>query len=546
MSLRTRILSAAAALVFTTAACGYNPKESDDHSPIPGFKGTVECLYSGCHDIKALSWALGPHANGGSYPDSAADTCTDCHGPIGDSRDYAFIFTSTPGVISADVLDALGLTERPIIGCEGCHGSGMEHYAYMDTGLFYGDHREPLTETLWPVFGNAYHLASCGPCHSADEHTGGDSSGDIFANQYSEWWGNDGRGFYYDDGHSDSIVIETLQGSMTGTVRGTPCAACHTVEGFVTWFALEDTSWGSNQSVIDRMVSETGDTDLADPSLVPGPDALPQVSCVACHPSHQPGVLLRAVNGAATETQRRVNLCLSCHNVRDLESEGGSGQTDADALEIPRHPQREVFLGYEDPSTDGYRGVEFPGFDYDDSSHAGTDNVPDGCTGCHYLLVTDADYEEYPGKATTGHSFSPRLENCLTAGCHTMEDFFLADGTSASYADSTIASFDFGSIYYSGDAHPGQDHDGDGKVEPFQKEIEGMLGTLKGSLTKKGISFDSYQGLFDLTQMASRTATERAAAYNYDFVVGDKSLGFHNPAYLTGLLEASITAVSED
>ena len=546
MSLGCRIAAAIAVIMLTTPGCGYNPKDSGGHSPALGFKGTVECLYSGCHDIKAVSWALGSHVNSNAYPDSAVDSCTDCHDPIGDSGDYALIFTSTPGVIPADVLEALGLSVRPIIGCEGCHGSGMEHYAYAGTNLYYGDHREPLPSTLWPVFGNAYHLASCGPCHNSDQHTGGEPSGDILANQYTEWWGTDGRGFYYDDGHSDSVVVETLQGLMTGAVRETPCAACHTVEGFVTWFALGDTSWGSSQSAIDRMISETGDADLSNPPSLPGSDALAQVSCVTCHPSHEPGVLLRAVDGAVTGTQRRANLCIACHNVRALESEAGSGQTATDALEIPRHPQREVFLGYEDPAADGYRGVEFPGFVYADSSHAGIDNIPEGCVGCHYILVTDADYEEFPGKATTGHSFSPRLENCLTAGCHVIEDFFLEDGTSASYADSTIASFDFGSIYYSGDAYPGQDHDGDGDVEPLQDEIEGMLDALKDSLTGRGISFDSYQELFDLTQMASRTATERAAAYNYDFVAQDSSLGYHNPAYLVDLLEASVSAVSGD
>jgi hypothetical protein len=122
-------------------------------------------------------------------------------------------------------------------------------------------------------------------------------------------------------------------------------------------------------------------------------------------------------------------------------------------------------------------------------------------------------------------------------------DFLLSDGTAASFEDTTIASFDFGSIYYSVISNPGADHDGDGSVEPFQSEIKGLLSTLKGALTGAGVPFDSSQDLFDLTQMASRTATERAAAYNYDFVVGDGSLGYHNPIYVVNLLAASISAL---
>jgi len=119
----------------------------------------------------------------------------------------------------------------------------------------------------------------------------------------------------------------------------------------------------------------------------------------------------------------------------------------------------------------------------------------------------------------------------------------LSDGTAASFEDSTIASFDFGSIYYSVISDPGTDHDGDGTVEPFQDEVQGLLTDLKDALTGTGVPFDASQGLFDITQLAGRTTTERAAAYNYDFVVGDKSVGYHNPVYVVNLLAASISAL---
>ncbi|UCG37904.1 MAG: hypothetical protein JSV00_06795, partial [bacterium] len=80
-------------------------------------------------------------------------------------------------------------------------------------------------------------------------------------------------------------------------------------------------------------------------------------------------------------------------------------------------------------------------------------------------------------------------------------------------------------------------------VEPFQLEIQGMLGDLKGRLTARGVPFDTRVGLFDMTQLASRSTTERAAAYNYDFIAGDGSLGMHNPIYVVNLLAASISAL---
>jgi hypothetical protein len=57
------------------------------------------------------------------------------------------------------------------------------------------------------------------------------------------------------------------------------------------------------------------------------------------------------------------------------------------------------------------------------------------------------------------------------------------------------------------------------------------------------VVFDSTQGVFDLENMASFTTTERAAAYNYDFIVGDRSLGMHNPVYVVNLLNSSIGAL---
>jgi hypothetical protein len=413
----------------------------------------------------------------------------------------------------------------------------MEHYAYMGTNLYYGDHREPMPSTILDIFGNPYHQTSCGPCHSRIYHVGGASLDNILTNQYAEWWQGDGPGLLLDDGHSDSLVVETAQGFMTSTVRGTPCGACHTVEGFVTYFAKGDTSWALSQSEIDRIISETGDTDVEDPSSFPGNAALSQVSCISCHSSHEPGSQIRP-------PFTNVSLCVTCHNVRELMADTGSGQAGTSDLEIPRHPQKEVFEGVKTAANDGFRGVEsLPGFIPSDSTHAGSDNIPGGCTGCHYLVVSDVDYDEFPLKATTGHAFLPRLENCFVGGCHDIGDFFLSDGSAASYEDSTIASFDFGSIYYSGSAHPGEDYDGDSDVEPLQEEIKGMLDELKGRLTDRGIEFDSPSGLFDLSGMAARTTTERAAAYNYDFIVEDRSLGYHNPIYTVNLLAASISSV---
>ncbi|UCF87946.1 MAG: hypothetical protein JSV70_05800 [bacterium] len=569
-------------LIFT--GCGFNPKDSGGGIPRGVEKGTVECLYAGCHDFTVApagfnpdaSWAGGRHANPDSSPAFALsspqfalseESCTGCHNPVEDGRsDYAYLFTSGPtGTF-------LGTPARPIVGCEACHGSGMEHYAYSHTGpgdtaprVVYNPPYDPafgdthyLPEgTAYPTFANEFHLLSCGPCHSRDQHAGGASSDNILANQYAEWFGGDGQGFLVDDGHSDSLIVETNQGLMNGTVRGVPCAACHTAEGFVTFFARGVTSWASSQAVIDRLISETGDTDILDPDNLPGSASLPQVSCVTCHPSHEPGNLVRSVSGAVSGTERRANLCMECHNGRGLYAEVGSGWIGIGGLETPRHPQKEVFQGVTDSGNDGLRGFEnlpafLPSFLLVDSGHSGTINIPDGCAGCHYIVVSDADYNELPLKATTGHTFRPRLEKCLDAACHPGgSDLLVVDSGTAvgfTYDPDTTASFPLSSVLFNGTAYPAYftsgNYDGDETVEGFQGEVRGLLDQLKNRLANTyGAPYDPKTGLFDLTQMGAFSTTVRAAAYNYDFVIGDGSLGYHNPIYVVNLLQASIAVL---
>jgi len=189
MSLMIRTTSALL-LVFTIlAGCGYNPKDSGKGIPAVVEKGTLECLYpdAGCHAAAGtwtVTWATAVHANSDDLPSFGYtdENCAGCHNPVEEERnDSSYLFTAGGNP---------GPPDRPIVGCEACHGAGMEHFAYAhaDTAdgtpptihpsydpAFGDTHYLPDSATVWNTFPNADHIVSCGPCHSPDQHAGGAS-----------------------------------------------------------------------------------------------------------------------------------------------------------------------------------------------------------------------------------------------------------------------------------------------------------------------------------------------------------------------------------
>ncbi len=504
MPLRRRVLTAIALTlgVLGGSSCGLNDKGPGDRvvSDSGFFKGTIECVANGCHADSISTWAAGFHANGNAVPDSATGrdpACQKCHDPVEDLAD------------AADLFPLIGGPARPVSGCEGCHGTASGHYAYTDSLLTVGSHdhggflvspghRAPLLSTVSPMFPDPRVSASC-LCHSPDHHAGGGS----LSNQQPEWWGGDGPARFSRDGHSDSLLVHTKQGHMTSAQGGIPCAACHTVEGFLRVRLGGETL---SQQEIDRIIALSGDTDLPTPSTIPGEDALPQVNCVTCHPSHQPGVLTRLPAGS---------LCQECH--AGLATVGDPGV-------VPYRPQAEMLEG-----TGGY---EFAGFSWAATLHSAPGDTR-GCVGCHLLTFAGAageTVEDLPLKLTTGHRFRPRVERCMgDAPCHAAGTFAYASTSPAAYAFSTVPAL--------------ADLDRDGDIEGFKTEVRGMLEELKGRLEDRGVPWDNPEQIFDLPRMAAFDATVRGAAYNYDLVVNDRSLGFHSPLYAADLLAASLSVL---
>ena len=237
------------------------------------------------------------------------------------------------------------------------------------------------------------------------------------------------------------------------------------------------------------------------------------INCQTCHDPHGETLpttnapnpnLVRAMtsvtlmDGTVVTNGGEGLLCMQCHHARQK----------AATYAISYHSN---FGPHHGPQADMLEGVN--GFTYGQAipSSAHANAVSDTCVTCHMQTL-----------ATNNPSF-------LLAGGHTFN--VSAGGVDLVAAcqqchGSAVTSFDF----------PLQDYNGDGVIQGVQTEVQSLLNKLS-ALLPPGVN---------TTNMQTWTAPQLEAAYNWEFVSNDGSLGIHNTAYAVGLLKASIANLTGD
>lgn len=290
--------------------------------------------------------------------------------------------------------------------------------------------------------------------------------------------------------------------------NGDGCQRCHTNEGFVEF-------------VKTGKVDETGF--VTDPS---------QPSCFTCHDPHGTGNFSLRVSEPVVLANGeqfsggKGNLCAACHQSR---SDAGAVVVVMEASKVssrfgPHYgPQGDLFAG-----TNAY---EFPGKTYANSPH--TEIITDSCVSCHKTLP-EKRFSLSPGVA--GHSFNiegevheqPVLNTAGCLGCH--PDIKQATGNLVFDKKAT------------------EDYDLDGKIEPFQLEVRGLLDKFlnsegTGYLQTIDPAFYDKNGRWQNVKEGERTVEQMAALFNYVFFVEDRSLGIHNPKYAIQILYDTIDSL---
>lgn len=290
----------------------------------------------------------------------------------------------------------------------------------------------------------------------------------------------------------------------TGYVfRTGSCAPCHTTKGYID-------TYDPGYRLSDGVSTNYTRADYSE-----------GVTCAACHDPHSVGrgaYQLRDLNSVTFANSNAVTrggdglVCMACHHNRyDAESRalvsGGSSQG-------PHHSvQADILFGV--------NAIQY-GLDMPSSRH--WDVVENTCVTCH-MQETPAGMNTNALNKVGGHTFRIGWDG---AG-NPSNAVHLTEACAPCHGE--IENFNFG----------GEDYDQDGVVEGVQQEVSDMLYALAMLLPPVGQpEVDNAQIFTASVPTTGMGLRMRRAAYNYELVSYDGSLGVHNPKYATALLRASI------
>ena len=332
--------------------------------------------------------------------------------------------------------------------------------------------------------------------------------GDVFPAACADCHGPDpeyavlGAAAYYDySGHKNH--------GNASYANGAGCQVCHTNEGFI--------------QKVKGVKIESSDY-IANPSAI---------GCFTCHDPHTTGDFALRTNApgklASGESYNfgDGNLCANCHQARRdaMDAVAANPADAAVASHYGAHhgPQADILAGA--------NAYEYPGKSYTSTMHSVV--IKDGCVQCH-MALPEARYSMNP--EIGGHSFSiagevHEAEKANTSGCI------------ACHADiKQVAGQEIFNITAKAD------YDNDGKAEPVQTEVKGLLeyfvnGSGSGLLQQLSPPMYKADGSWN-TVKAPRTQDQMAALYNHKMILEDRSLGVHNTKYIVQLLYDSIEALN--
>jgi hypothetical protein len=374
------------------------------------------------------------------------------------------------------------------IQCENCHGPASEHaYAFGNTNA-----------PDWPRLAvDTNNAGTCNQCHDDPTH-----------HVYGTQW--------YASAHSGGQSTAATIPSGSGRDQ---CVMCHTAYGFVTRI----------NNTISNSVAGGTITNFA-----PTNTAYAAIGCQTCHEPHGGTVptnnphLIRTMaavtlgDGTVITNAGEGQLCLECHHSRDG---GASNNVVNYALGLNTWPGGSSFGPHDGPQGDMIEAANAITYGLAIPSSAHRLTVSNVCVGCHMQTIASSD----PGYLRSGEHSWEMSYNVTNAGVVTTVDQVAV----CNQCHGGITNFNF----------PVEDYANTGTIQGVQTEVQILLNQLSQLLpNSSGVVDGTVKS--SLSVKTNWTQAQLQAAYNWQFVSSDGSMGVHNAPYATGLLKASIANLS--
>jgi hypothetical protein len=407
--------------------------------------------------------------------------------------------------------------------CYKCHTTGSDHNIVVNNNGFddiasklgwtIGTPNSLKWDTLKSQYSGLVNMATigCESCHGAGSShstTSGDRKGSIqitLSDATCDKCHDSAPRYPEPDAFRNSMHASTVWSSSfaknitTTTYSLDNCIRCHDGNGFVAF-----TKGVAKDFSAYKLKDHTG------------------ITCATCHDQHGNGNLhqLRTPPTGSDTLGNGVsynglggtgNICMNCHKAR--KNNVTMLNTTVSSTWGPHHTsQTDELLG------------ENAAIMYGDSAYANgmhKDVLADACVTCHMSATVDtSDHANY--NTVGGHSWHMRNETTnyqnvkVCQGCHTIDSF-----------DTFLA---------------GSDYDGNGKIEPVQTEVKGLLKQVALLLPHTGpdtalvINWSAIKASSDSIRL-------KKAWWNYQLVVNDGSYGIHNMAFTVDVLQRTIKAL---
>ena len=378
------------------------------------------------------------------------------------------------------------------IQCENCHGPASQH---MYSGGVVGN---PNAITV------SYGAGTCSQCH--DSLTG---------HYRSAEWNN--------SLHSRSARQTSPQ-----------CVRCHTGPGFIGW-ATAGGMAAQNVYPNNIIAANSYSTNILTTAPRTNYEA---ITCQACHDPHDasnPHQLRMSYNvtlsdGTAVTNAGSGGLCMECHNSRNgsvtrMLANYPTSPTTTNTMSLANWAGGVAFGTHDSPQGDMLEGVNAITYGQmiPNAPHANV--VSNTCAGCHMQTIASTD----PAFTLAGgHTFKMSYTNSL--GVKTPVTYVCQQ------CHGTLTNFDI--------LIP--DYVGYGYAQGIQTQVQILLNQLSMLMPPKVYQANPANYIADgkvktsLPSYTNMPISFLQAAYNYQFVSMDGSLGVHNSKFAIGLLKASI------